>query len=418
MNKNKVVVILVLLTFFVISFITNILGSIFPALIESFDIGFVLAGFFPFSFFISYGLMSVPSGMLVHKFGEKRVILSAFILSFLGASLFSFLPSFSIAMCSLFLIGCAMSMLQVAINPLLRASGGSENFAFLSVSAQLLFGLAGVITPLVYSNVIQEMSQQTMLGNIFNALVPSNMMWLSMYWVFAAISLLMIIIVLSIPIQNVKKTQDELTAPLQVYPQLLKQPVVIKFFFAIVCYVAVEQGIANSISLFLQQYHGLEPNTIGAAVVSDFWLALTFGCLLGLVLLNVFDAKHVLIAFSLLAMLSFSGALFGSAEICVIAFPAIGFFLSIMWSVLFSLVLNSLPKDHGSFSGILCTGILGGAIAYPVIGLLAEFFDSLRIGMLIILVPLIYIFSVGIWANPLVKNQRIQFSKSKKIQTV
>ena len=418
MNKNKVVVILVLLTFFVISFITNILGPIFPALIESFNIGFVLAGFFPFSFFIAYGLMSVPSGMLVHKFGEKRVILSAFILSFLGASLFSFLPSFSIAMCSLFLIGCAMSMLQVAINPLLRASGGSENFAFLSVSAQLLFGLAGVVTPLVYSNVIQAMSQQTVLGNIFNALVPSNLMWLSMYWIFAAISLLMIIIVLSIPIQNVKKTQDELTAPLKVYPQLLKQPVVIKFFFAIVCYVAVEQGIANSISLFLQQYHGLEPNTIGAAVVSDFWLALTFGCLLGLVLLKVFDAKHVLIAFSLLAMLSFSGALFGSAEICVIAFPAIGFFLSIMWSVLFSLALNSLPKDHGSFSGILCTGILGGAIASPVIGLLAESFDSLRIGMLIILVPLIYIFSVGIWANPLVKNQRIQFSKSKKIQTV
>ena len=52
MNKNKAVVFLVLLTFFVISFITNILGPIFPALIDSFDIGLVLAGFFPFAFFI------------------------------------------------------------------------------------------------------------------------------------------------------------------------------------------------------------------------------------------------------------------------------------------------------------------------------------------------------------------------------
>jgi len=33
-------------------------------------------------------------------------------------------------------------------------------------------------------------------------------------------------------------------------------------------------------------------------------------------------------------------------------------------------------------------------------------------------VPLIYIFSVGIWANPLVKNKRLKFSKSKKIQAV
>jgi len=418
MNKNKMVVILVLLTFFVISFITNILGPIFPALIESFEIGLILAGFFPFAFFIAYGLMSVPSGMLVHKFGEKRVILSAFVLSFIGASLFSLYPSFSVAMCSLFLIGCAMSMLQVAINPLLRVSGGSENFAFLSVSAQLLFGLAGVVTPLVYSNVLQQMSQETVLGNMFNALVPSNMQWLSMYWIFAALSLFMVIVVFSISIKNVNKTQDEVTAPWQVYPKLLKQPIVIKFFFSIVCYVAVEQGIANSISLFLQQYHGLEPNSVGASVVSYFWLALTLGCLLGLALLKVFDAKNVLIAFSFLAMVSLGFALFSSAEIATLAFPAVGFFLSIMWSVLFSLALNSLPKDHGSFSGILCTGILGGAVASPIIGLLAESFDSLRMGMLIVFVPLIYIFSVGIWANPLVKNKRLQFSKSKKIQAV
>ena len=47
-------------------------------------------------------------------------------------------------MMSLFLIGTGMAMLQVAINPLLRVSGGEENFAFYSVLAQLFFGGAAL----------------------------------------------------------------------------------------------------------------------------------------------------------------------------------------------------------------------------------------------------------------------------------
>jgi hypothetical protein len=33
-----------------------------------------------------------------------------------------------------------------------------------------------------------------------------------------------------------------------------------------------------------------------------------------------------------------------------------------MYPIIFSLALNSVKEHHGSFSGILCTGIIGGAI--------------------------------------------------------
>ena len=46
MKNNYLVVLLVIVTFFVISFITNLLAPIFPALIQSYDIGLTLAGFF------------------------------------------------------------------------------------------------------------------------------------------------------------------------------------------------------------------------------------------------------------------------------------------------------------------------------------------------------------------------------------
>ena len=55
-----------------------------------------------------------------------------------------------------------------------------------------------------------------------------------------------------------------------------------------------------------------------------------------------------------------------------IFFSGLGFFLSVMWSVIFSLALNSLADHHGSFAGILCTGIVGGGLATPIVGLIAD----------------------------------------------
>ncbi len=65
-----------------------------------------------------------------------------------------------------------------------------------------------------------------------------------------------------------------------------------------------------------------------------------------------------------------------------------------------------MDKHHGSFSGILCTGIIGGAIVPLIIGYLADFI-GLRFGMLFIFITLGYILSVSFWANPLIKNETI-----------
>ena len=65
-------VILVILIFFVISFLTNILGALNPSASVSYTLSETLAGFLPFSFFIAYGVMSIPSGFLVEKYKEKN----------------------------------------------------------------------------------------------------------------------------------------------------------------------------------------------------------------------------------------------------------------------------------------------------------------------------------------------------------
>ena len=122
------------------------------------------------------------------------------------------------------------------------------------------------------------------------------------------------------------------------------------------------------------------------------------------------DSRKVLIFFTLGAIIALLTALFGSRQISIAAFPLTGFFASVMWSIIVSLALNSVKSNHGTFSGILCTGIAGGALVPLIIGGLAEWI-GLRLAMLFLLVTLGYILSIGIWARPLVVNATLKSLK-------
>jgi MFS transporter, FHS family, L-fucose permease len=409
--RNYVIVGLVLFIFFVISLLTNILGPLVPDIIDGFRLSLGLAGFLPFSFFIAYGVMSIPAGILLEKYTEKPVLVASFVLALMGSLLFALVPVFSVALISLFSIGIGMAMLQVAINPLLRTAGGEEHFAFFSVMGQLVFGLASFLSPWIYSYLVQHLKQPAGNDNaIIDALrevVPANLPWVSLYWVFAIVTILMVVILAMFRLPKVELKEDEKVGAKETYLQLFKSRTVILYFIAIFAYVGTEQGVANWISEFLRRYHGLLPAVDGARAVAGFWGLMTVGCAVGLILLKLFDSRWVLVGASIFAIATLTAALFGPTSVARVAFPVVGFFASVMWSIIFSLALNSVDRHHGSFSGILCTGIIGGAIVPLVIGWLGDMI-GLRYGMLFLYLTLGYILSVGFWARPLITNATIR----------
>ncbi|MCZ6900479.1 MAG: MFS transporter, partial [Bacteroidetes bacterium] len=78
MKRNYYVVILILFVFFVISFLTNIMGPLVPEMIEDFKLSLTMVAFLPFAFFVAYGVFSIPSGVLVERYGEQKVMVWAF----------------------------------------------------------------------------------------------------------------------------------------------------------------------------------------------------------------------------------------------------------------------------------------------------------------------------------------------------
>ena len=413
-KRSPLMVWLVMFTFFVISFLTNIIGPILPDAKRDLKLSLAMAGILPFAFFIAYGIMSIPAGYLVEKYKEKKIMIAAFVLAGIANLLFVLFPSFYTFLPSLFLVGCGMAMLQVVINPLLRTAGGEEHYSFNSVLAQLVFGLASFVSPVVFSYLVVHLQKADLSNPVLSFLskvVPSGLPWVSIYWMSTVISILMIIVISFLKFPEVEATSEEKLEGVKVLKELLSNKVVIFFFFGIFAYVGTEQGFNDWMSKFLSTYHGYDPDTTGAKTISYFWLMMSAGGLRGLVLLKLFDVKKVFASFILCNLVALTFALTGSGKVALIAFPVCGFLLAVMYPSVFSLGLNSLPSHHGTFAGILCAAIMGGAVVPLVIGALGEVI-GLKLAMCVLYFTLLYMLSVAIFSKPLVKNKTI-FSEEK-----
>jgi len=414
MKRNYTIIFLILLAFFVISFLTNILGALNPSVSTSYGLNDTMAGFLPFAFFIAYGVMSIPAGFMLEKYGEKKMIILGFALALVASLLFTTIPTFQVFLFSLFAIGTGMAILQVVINPLLRIAGGKENYAFTSVLAQLIFGAASFVSPQVYSWLVTNIDKPEISKNAFIAAIskatPSDQSWVSIYLIFGGLSFIMILWVLITSFPKVELNDDEKVGTKDSYKLLFKNKTVVLYFLGIFSYVGAEQGISYWMSKFLEQYHNIDPETVGANAVGNFWGLMTIGGILGLILLKFLDSKIVLKIFTSLSIVSLAIALLTeTATNSLYAFQISGFFLAVMYPIIISLALNSVEKHHGAFAGILMSGIMGGAVVQLIIGFISDL-SSLKGAMFFNFVVLAYVLSISFWAKPLIKNKTIQIN--------
>jgi len=218
----------------------------------------------------------------------------------------------------------------------------------------------------------------------------------------------------------VELTEDEKVGSFATIVRLLKSRTVWLYLIGVICYVGTEQGIATKIKGFLVNCHHVDPDLADKVAVSGFWGAMAVGCAVGMGLTKLFDSRKILLVFAAGGALTLLLALFTpSARVAMLALPMLGFWCSVGCPIVFALALNSLEKHHGTLTGILCTGIVGGGFLPPIIGNIADHFGplGLRYGMLAILLTWGYLFSMGLWARPLINNATIGSQPKVKIST-
>ena len=253
---------IILICFLNISIITNIIGSIIPDFIKDFKISLALVSLLPFSLFIAYGVVSIPTGMLLEKVRAKKILYFSLCFMLFGCLLLVSFPSYKIAIISLFILGVGMASMQVIINPLLRVSGGEENYAFFSILAQLVFGIGSFIAPWIYKYFLTQ-KNITQNPNYFIKWVLSfstnSYTWVSIYIVFIILICINFIIFFFTKFPNLNLKADEKVENVKTHVSLLKNKMVIIYFIAMFLYIGTEQTISDWVSQYFYVYFNKNP---------------------------------------------------------------------------------------------------------------------------------------------------------------
>ncbi len=406
-SDNKLIFFINLM-FLLIGLLMSIMSALIPEIIGDFQISYGLASVLPFAFYIALALTCIPAGIAGERFTAKSILIFAFLYALAGILVFVLFLSFRASVISLFIIGSSVAIIQVTAVPLLRRACGPENLAFHSTLNQLMYGAGAFLSPVIYSwlskSLLNSNGESSCLIKILSWLVPQGFEWVSAYWLFIVILILLMAIVLLVKFSEQEKVRTSDQTRNGVYLELFRNKYVIFYFFALVAYSSCEQGIAAWMSKFFEDYHGLNPQTEGASILSFYWLLLTVGCLGGMLLLKFFDSRKVLASLTILAIICLTLALYGGTTASKIAFPMIAAFESVMWPVILSLALNSVTRHHEVLSGFMFTASVGGALGPVIVGSLGDLY-GLGVSLNYLFLPLLIVLSVAFWSKPLVMNK-------------
>src|SRR5258705_1024694 len=102
------------------------------------------------SYFWGYTLMQIPAGVLVDRFGVKRVVLCSMVASSLGSAAFALAPNLLDAFAARLVIACGDALVFTALLKLVAQSFSDERFGFMSGISQVSGYVGGVMatTPL------------------------------------------------------------------------------------------------------------------------------------------------------------------------------------------------------------------------------------------------------------------------------
>ncbi|MBO7262783.1 MAG: MFS transporter [Alistipes sp.] len=377
-KSNLLAIIVMILLFGMISFVTNLASPMGDVLKNQFQVANWMGTLGVFANFIAYACMGIPAGNLLQKRGYKFTALAAVAVGFTGvgiqtlAGLIEGDTAFGVYLLGAFIAGFSMCMLNIVVNPMLNklAGGGNRGNQLLQVGGSFnsLMGTAVIFLTGVFVPSIADAKIEQVFPLMFIALA-----------IFAVAFI--VILFTDIPESKSEAKIEEKKSNIG--------PMSFRHFMlgaiAIFIYVGVEVGIPNVLQKWLQN-GGLSVETgaegIAATVAATYWLLMFFGRLLGAALGAKISAKSMLTAVSVLGLGLVLGAMFlnptnsvnlpvfmgtegfGVANVPVNAALLVlcGLCTSVMWGGIFNLAVEGLGKYTEKASGIFMALVCGGGI--------------------------------------------------------
>ncbi len=362
---------------------------------EAGDMKNTLTTLLTFTFFLAYLVMGIPSAKMVEKKGYRSTLVIALLILVGGLGLFELsawefqsmgntvalggatIPlAYFIFLLGSFVVGTAMTFLQVVVNPYLVAcnvKGTSD------VQRQSIAGAANstmtTIAPFFVAYVIFGGADMGSI-EIGSVMVP--------FGILMAVVAILALALTKINLPDIQGTTtnkgEKLPGSVWSFSHLALGVI------AIFMYVGVEVCVGANINLFAKDLGGTFAEN-AALMAALYWGGMLIGRLCGS-FVSTIPARTQLVFTSVMAAVLVTVSM-------VMANPwllvAMGLFHSIMWPAIFALAMKGLGRYTAKGSGALMLGVVGGAVLPFVQGITADAIGSWDMTWTIVLVGEIYL---------------------------
>lgn len=342
----------VLFGFFVMGF-CDIVGISSDYVQRTFGWSPVMTGFVPSLVFIWFLFLGISVGNRMNKWGRKNTVLLSMGITIVGMLLPLLVYDSVTCMIAYALLGIGNAILQVSLNPLLSNVVTSQRLLTSSLTAgQVIKAVSSLVGPEIVLLAVAYFGEDK---------------WYYCFPILGFITLLSAVWLLATPIKREDAASASRLSVSDTF-SLLKDKTILLLFLGIFFIVGVDVATNFISSKLMAERFGWTAEQVKFAP-QVYFLSRTVGALLGAFLLariaemKYFRVNIVACIFSLLLL-----AVVKNDTVNLICIGAVGFFASSVFSIIYSMALQTKPEKANQISGLMITAVAGGGVVTPVIG--------------------------------------------------
>lgn len=370
--------------FFVFGFVTWLNSVLIPYFKLVCELSVKEAMLVAFAFYISYFLMAFPSSYILKRTGYKYGMMLGLLVMAAGALIF--IPAANTRAYSIFLIGLfveatGLTLLQTAANPYVTILGPIESAASRISIMGVCNKLAGAIAPLLLiravvknPNEIDEVRQQLTTLSAAQRDVILNDLSARLVVPYVVIALVLIGLGLTIRFTRLPDIDDEAAnkgAAAGEKESLWKHTHLVLGAIAIFCGVGVEVLAIDSIINYAQ-FTGLSFRE--AKYFATYTLLLMIiSYVIGIFTIpKLISQRKALLSSAVLGIALTVLTIFVKGPVSVWFIALLGLGNALLWPAIWPLSLEGLGRATSKGSALLIMGVVGGAVAPLLYGLLSD----------------------------------------------
>ena len=367
----------VLMAFFVMSFV-DLVGIGVDRVSKDMNLSATLAQLIPSVAFLWFLLLSVPVGVMQSRLGKKLVLNIGMVVTALGLLVPFFFYSFEMVLVGFALLGIGNTIVQVSANPLMVyvvPANRASSFLSFSQFVKAIGSMIGAPLAAVFASQFGD--------------------WKLMFLVFGIVSILSVIWLSLVKIDEVKQTETKTTFASSF--KLLGTGFVLMMVLSIFLVVGIDVGFNSNSGQFLIKHFGIDSTTAESGR-SVYFFGRMLGTFAGAIMLTRISARKFFMWSSVLGILCLVAILLVSSP--VIAWGLvflIGLAVANIFPLVFSITVEKYPAQTNEISGLMMMAISGGAVIPLAIGWISDL-SNVVFGMSILIFCMIYLLSVSIYS--------------------